>query len=727
MNRKERRRAAKAGERGGGTVGGGLGAAPPPAPQGPQHALQQIVAQGVELLRLGRGAEAEACFRRALAIAPEDPDALHFLGLAAHQRGAHGEAARLIERAIAGDGKVAAYHGNLGEVLRALGRPEAATAAYRRALALRPDMADARFGLGTALLEARSYEAAAAELAAALGANPGDADAQLNRGIALFALSRAEEAIAHYRRAIALRPDYGEAHLNLGIALKSQDALREAYRHLARAAELMPGLAEAHYQIGAVLAALERYDEAVQALAEAVRLAPGMVAAQLELGHVLRLHHRNAEAIAAYERAAALDPGSVEPINGIGLARLEEGDFEGARHRFAEALARAPQSADSLFNMGLSYQLQGRFDEAVAWHEKAIAAQPDHAGAHYNLVKSRTSAPGEDRSRELARVLAMPTLSLDQRSALNFALAKVHDDLGEHDAAFAAYRQGNELRKGKLPYSPENFTAYVDRVVAAFDASLFARKAAIGSESELPVFIVGMPRSGTTLVEQILASHPEVHGAGELDYVRQLVHELPQRLGGVPYPACIERLDAATARTLAESHLARLRGHSAAARRITDKMPNNFTRLGVIALLFPRARIVHCQRDPLDTCLSCYFQEFAHGQPFAYDLGHLGRYYRDYERLMAHWRRVLPNPLLEVPYEALVADQEGWSRRMVAHLGLDWDESCLAFHEKERLVRTASFWQVRQPIYASSIGRWRRYARHLGPLFDALGMAPPPA
>ena len=188
----------------------------------------------------------------------------------------------------------------------------------------------------------------------------------------------------------------------------------------------------------------------------------------------------------------------------------------------------------------------------------------------------------------------------------------------------------------------------------------------------------------------------------------------------------MRRLDAAAAKTIAEEHLERLASYAKAAARVTDKLPNNFLRLGLIALLFPRAPLIHCVRDPLDTCLSCYFQEFAHGQPFARDLDHLGRYYRDYQRLMAHWHKVLPSSILDVPYEGLVADQESWSRKLVAFLGLPWDERCLAFYEKERLVRTASFWQVRQPIYASSIGRWRHYAKHLGPLFHALGVAPPP-
>ncbi|MFI4986817.1 MAG: tetratricopeptide repeat protein [Alphaproteobacteria bacterium] len=721
MNRKERRRAVKeAGKAGAVPAPGGVRTSA--APLG----AAALVAQATRLHQMSRLAEAAALYRQALALDPADPDAIHLLGLVAHQTGDNATAIGLLEKAIAIDGSSASYHSNLGEAYRALGRLEDAVRCHRRALAIRPDMADARFGLGTALLDMKSYAEAASELAAAVRLRPDDADARLNLGIALFEAGRAKEAIAQYEAARHLKPDFAEVHLNLGIVRRVTGEERAAYAALARAIELAPGIAEAHYQIGWVLANLERFDDAALALAEATRRGPEMAAAHLKLGEVLRLLHRTEEAIAAYERAAVLQPALPEALLGIGLAHLEAGDFDAARRKLAAALALAPDSADAHFDMGLSYQLQGRFEEAVGWHEKAITLKPDHASAHYHLATDRKSGPSPVRRREIERVLALPTLSDEQRSSLNFALAKIHDDAGDYDAAFHAYKTANDLKASKLSFRPEDFTAYMDRLVAVFDAALFAEKAGLGSASELPVYIVGMPRSGTTLVEQILASHPEVFGAGELDYMRQIVHALAARLeAGGKYPECLRALDGATARAITDEHLASLAAHAPTASRIIDKLPNNFARLGLIALLFPRARLLHCVRDPLDTCLSCYFQEFAHGQPFTWSLEHLGRYYRDYARLMAHWRAVLPSVILDVPYEALVADQEGWSRRLVDFLGLAWDERCLAFYEKERLVRTASLWQVRQPIYASSVGRWRHYAKHLGPLFAALGMTPP--
>ncbi len=721
MNRKERRRTAKLGPKG----------ATAPLQPASRHGHQPLLAQAIRLHQAGRLAEAEALYREVLATAPGEPEALHFLGLIAHQRGEPQKAVELIERAIAGAGGIAAYHSNLGEAYRALGRGEEAIRCYRRALALTPDLWAARFGLGTALLDAKSYRESAAEFAAVLAADLADVEAHLNLGNALVELERVEEAIDHYQRALALKPDYAEAHLNLGLAQKGKGETRAALASLARAVELAPQLAEAHFQLGVMLAALERHDDARRALEAALALRPDMADALFELGDVLRIQHKAEEAIACFERALALEPAALAPLLGIGNARLDQGRFEEARVWFGKAIERDPKAADAHFHIGISLQQQGRFEEAFVWHQKAVGLEPDHAAAHYHLAMNRKHESRDDQLRQIERALDLPKLSADQRIALSFALAKIHDDMGDYDAAFRHYRAGNDLKKASSLYQADATTAYVDRVIATFGAEFFARMDRADSQSELPVFIVGMPRSGTTLVEQILASHPQVHGAGELDYMRQITQLLPERLapdligGQQPFPECAAKIDASLAERIAEEHLQHLRGHSAAALRITDKTPNNFLRLGLIVLLFPKARIIHCQRDPLDTCLSCYFLRFGQGQAFAYDLIDLGRYYRDCARLMEHWRQVLPSPILDVPYEALVTDQEGWSRKLIGFLGLDWDDRCLAFYRNERQVKTASFWQVRQPVYASSVGRWRRYAKHLGPLFAALGIAAP--
>jgi hypothetical protein len=313
-----------------------------------------------------------------------------------------------------------------------------------------------------------------------------------------------------------------------------------------------------------------------------------------------------------------------------------------------------------------------------------------------------------------------------ERSLFCFTLAGEHARAGHTDEAFAAYRQAYELRRGLLQDRGQAFDAarhraYVDRLIAAFDPAYFRRAAGWGSDSELPVFVVGMPRSGSTLVEQILASHPQVFGAGELGELPRLTARLAKAAGSAdPQRTPLPLPDEATARQLAAALLGQLTRLGGGATRVVAKTLENFLLLGVIATLFPRARVIHCRRDPLDVALSCYFQNFQ-SLDFTWSLDDIAAYYREYERLMAHWHRVLPLPIHEVCYEDLVRRQEEVSRALLAHCGLDWDERCLAFFENRRAVRTASTLQVRKPISTQSIGRWQRYRAHLGPLLSALG------
>jgi hypothetical protein len=296
-------------------------------------------------------------------------------------------------------------------------------------------------------------------------------------------------------------------------------------------------------------------------------------------------------------------------------------------------------------------------------------------------------------------------------------LAKRYDD------AFRHLADANRLCDAESGASSQAHIDHIDRLISVFTADLLRRQTLTDQQSEVPIFIVGMPRSGTSLVEQIIASHPQVFGAGEVGYMQAISRNLnSQAVPPARYPDCLPFLSAEQLRNASAWYLARLTERAGDAVRITDKLPSSYLRLGLIALLFPRARIIHCHRDPLDTCLSCFFQNFGRNQPLCADLRKLGTVYRQYERLMAHWRRVLHIPTLEVRYEDLVKNQEPESRRLIDFCGLPWDDRCLAFHRTQRAVNTASFWQVRQPIYISSIGRWRHYERHLTPLKEALGL-----
>ena len=484
-----------------------------------------------------------------------------------------------------------------------------------------------------------------------------------------------------------------DARSNLGAVLMRQGHLPEALAHLREAVRIGPGHAQVHNDLGAALLARGEFAAAAAHLREAIRLRPNFPSAFSNLGLTLRDLDQIGEAEQCFREAVRLDPTYTIGRNSL-AANLE---------------------------------MQGRMPEAIAEFRECLRFDPKNPSALAGL--SRLAAEGygelsEDEARAVAELAANTALPIDDRIRLHFALASTFDTAGAYADAFGQGRKGNELRReldrrGAMTYDPAAHTRYIDHLIGAFSPAYFDRVRGFGSDSELPVFIVGMMRSGTTLAEQILASHPQVYGAGELPDIGWLADALPGRFGG-EYPECVARLDEPTVREMAEKHLHRLRNMGGPADRVADKMPANFLRLGLIATLFPKARIIHCRRDAADTCLSCYFQNFASPNPFTTDLRHLGHYYREYERLMSHWTAVLPVPVFELRYEELTADQEGVSRRLVEFCGMEWDDRCLRFSDTKRAVRTASALQVRKPMYGSSVGRWKRYEPFLGPLLEEL-------
>lgn len=356
-------------------------------------------------------------------------------------------------------------------------------------------------------------------------------------------------------------------------------------------------------------------------------------------------------------------------------------------------------------------------------YSRALELNPELSIACLNLARSRRFSP-EDRTniRRIESVLEHVQLTDEAAVHVHFALGKIYDDCELFDEAFKHYEAGNRLKRRTLSFNRGDYLAQVSGIVSTFDRDYFERRKDGGDASERPIFIVGMARSGTSLVEQIIASHPEAHGGGELLCLPEMVVGLQGRLSSsAPFPACAELMDGASAGALAEEYLEHLRGLCAAAPRVTDKLSANFLYLGLIAVMLPRARVVHCRREGMDVCLSNYIQLFAYGHYYSYDLGDVAAYYRGYEHLMGHWREVLPLRMHEVHYEKLVADQEGESRKLIEFCGLPWDESCLVYYESRRTVRTASHWQVRQPIYQHSTQRWKHYEKYLGQLKADLG------
>ena len=550
---------------------------------------------------------------------------------------------------------------------------------------------------------------------------PAHAGALHGLGLVAYMRRRYAEAIERFRQAIQIDATNPQYHSNLGEALRRSGHPKEALAAFHRSQILMPEFLKAHLGMGNCLRDLGRFEEAIARFRLALAINPNFAEAYHYLGVTLLERDKAAAAISLLRKAVALRPEYVEAQISLANALERQGPSEEALEIYLRILERDPNNTAAHNNAGNILRSLGRIDEAVSHYRQALAVDPDHASAYYNLSHAGKGAGGE----ELVRMEAMledPKLPVERRTNLHFALGKIYDDLGEYEKAFAHSRKGNELDTRGVPFNATAHSAFVERLMAVFSGEFFAARKGFGSESDVPVLVLGMPRSGTTLVEQCLASHPEVYGAGELDLIGRIITSQPQfrgEAGGYPESAVL--IDAATACELGEAYVSQLRVLGRESRRVVDKMPGNFLNLGFIALTLPNARIVHCRRHPLDVCLSCYFQHFTSVMPFSRDFASLGHYYRDYVRLMAHWHRILPTKILDVRYEEMVGDQEGVSRRIVEFCGLEWDDACLDFHKTVRPVKTASSWQVRQPVYTTSVDRWRNYEKFIGELEESLG------
>lgn len=659
-----------------------------PSP-GPPSAEPGADAQGLVSTALeaqGRGAleEAAVLFGRALELQPRDFDALHGLGCVRLQQGRFDQASALLGAAVEAAPSSALARTNLGTALGAAGDLAAALQNYDKALELEPDQRSALKGRGFVLKQLGRHAEAVAAYDQALRFEP---DPQLfnDRAEVLLRLGRAQEALASAQAALLRRPKFVPTLVNCATALRSLGRLPEACESFSRALELQPANLHALYGRADVLRRLQQPAAALADLNAALAVAPKNAEVLNHRATLLKELGRDQEALADYDAAIAARPGYAEAYN----------------------------------NQGVLLREIGRIAEAGQAIETSIRLSPDRVRAYYDLttvLRVEAGEPAVAALQEMAR--HREALAAQDRIELSFALAKVYSDLGDHESAFTWLLEGNSLKRAEVRYDEAAHLAAFARAHEVYTPALMRSLAGQGHRSDVPVFIIGMPRSGTSLVEQVLASHPKVFGAGEIHLLDDAITRLT---AGTDRPI---QLSAAALRSLGESYLSSIRVLAPDAARIVDKSIDNAPLAGLIHLALPDARIVHLRRDPLDTCVSCFSQLFEEGPGYAYDLGELGRRHRAHDAVMAHWKDVLPSEtLLQVQYETLVSDFEGEARRIVAHCGLEWDPACLDFHLAARSVRTASASQVRRPIYRSSVGSWQVYRERLGPLMDALGQA----
>lgn len=618
---------------------------------------------------------------------------MYLLGVLRHQQGDDREALPCLEAASAMQPGNLAILMDLGVVHRRVRDFAKALASYDRVLAGEPDHLGALNNRANVLMETGRPAEALESYDKVLALRPDLPEALNNRGNALMRLGRLEEAVGSYDQAIAVRPDFAQVFKNRGYALLDLERPDKALASFDRALALHPDDAGVHNGRGTALRDLGHLDDALKCHDRAVALRCDDARFHTDRAAVLKDLKRPAEALASYDRAIALKPEDAGAYNDKAVVLNDLGRFEAAKRAIETAIRLAP---------GVP-----RFYNHLA-----------------ECVRFKAGDPSLQAMETLARDAS--SLSVDDRIQLYFALGKALADIGDHDRAIRHWLDGNALRRSQLDYDNAADIDLIDRTRVAFDTAAMRSNAGCGDPSAVPLFILGMPRSGTTLVEQILASHPAVFGAGETGDLGAAVRAI-SGASGAPYsPEALSRLSGVALRRFGETLVNRMVGAAPSAGRVTDKTPENFRFVGLLHLALPNARIIHMRRNPVDTCLSCFSRLFVgNALHYTYDLAELGRFYRAYESLMAHWREVLPpGVMLEVAYEEVVADLEAQTRRILAHCGLEWDPRCLDFHKTERPVHTSSRTQVRQPIYSTAVERSRAYEPFLAPLLAEVGSPP---
>jgi tetratricopeptide (TPR) repeat protein len=628
-----------------------------------------------ELESRGQLGDAVTSYQKVLAQEPSNIDALLQLGRILLQQGQFEPSEKALRRVVSLRPQHVIGQSLLGMVLARIGRGGEAVVCFERALAAEPRSELVLLHYADTLGTLGRHAETIAAFDKALAVNPNNLVAWNNRGLALEALGRDVEAAESFGRALALRPGTPEIHFSLGNALYRLERYEDAAEHYRRTTAAWPAFARAHANLGNALAKLERWDEALQSLNQAASLksdvSPGDQA-QLHVAIANALQHlqREQDSLPSIDKALELDPGN------------------------ADIVAR---KAHTLF-------LLGRLENARELAEWAVGLEGNWIPAYVTLAQIKRFIADDPAIAKMETLLADAGAHADKDVAnLHFAVGKAYDDIGKYDLAFPHFAAGNQIKRRTTDYDEAREFHDKTQIEELFTPEMMKDKAGQGESSDQPIFIIGMPRSGTTLVEQIVASHPLVFGAGEQNAFSTSTTADEIRKVGLDY-------------------LARMNRIVPNGKRFTDKMPYNYDYAGLIHLALPNAKIVHVRRNPLDSCLSIFSTNFEKPPKYAHDLGELGRYYRRYEQLMAHWRRVLSEDvMIEVRYEDVVDDIEGQARRMIAFCGLHWDDACLAFHKRAGTVRTASAYQVRQALYRRSMERWRNYEKHLGPLIEALG------
>jgi tetratricopeptide (TPR) repeat protein len=684
------------------------------------------VAKGLQFK--GLVAEAERMYRDLLVTQPDSVGALEGLGVLLYQQGRAEEAAGLFARGVAIDPQSGRFHANLGEALRMIRRFDQALHHLRKAVALGPTDVQVWNSLGLLSFDVRRYPAALHAYREAIRLRPRFVHAYINLANTLQAMGRPAEATDELRAALRIEPNNPLALINLVsmlIDMRDPRLLAEAETAARRAVTLAPRLPRALAALAAVLRLQGKLDEAAE-LDHRARTDGSNASSQRPAEQPVASGQSPAESAAVPKAESPSEESRAESEYLRGLANMTECRFDQAEDCLREAIRLDPGLARAWVALATVQAERGQIEQSCQSARTSLLIRPDQADAYWRVANNLLGDLPDAEVEAMEKLLPDQSLSNDDRALLHFGLAAVMDRRGHYARAAALVDVANiQQSAGKftrgLAYDPAQNSELVDRIIATFTPELIARGAGWGVADTRPVFVVGFPRSGTTLTEQVLASHPKVKGAGEPNDLQRLFQALPEIVGE---PACkpfdaIQLLRPDTTKVAAARYLEMLDAFSSAGIvRVVDKMPENINHLGLIAWLFPNAKVIICRRDPRDIAISCWQTGFR-SCPWNNDPDHIARRLADFQRVLAHWERAQPLPCLELIYEDMVADLEQHAQRLIEFVGLEWDPVCLEFYSNPRTVRTPSLAQVRQPIHARSAGRWRNYEPYMRPLFEA--------
>jgi tetratricopeptide (TPR) repeat protein len=679
-----------------------------------------LMTLGKALQLQGKRDKALDCYKKVLKQNPDHANAYYRSGRVLYEKKEY-EAARVsfenATRSMPNHAKAWHY---LAHAMYDLDRIDESEKLYHKALDLKPDHVPAYLDLIFVLNELHKTSEAHALCLDALDLAPGNADVLAILGYTLRESGHPEEAASSYRKAIAIHPDNADFHYRLGQILRELGQTESAAECLGKAIKLNPRKDRYPLALGGLYQATGNYKKALEYFQHTLRIKPDSTAAHTRKGKVMYMQGRHQEAIESFRQALRYKPDSSDINIGLAAALMALSKHEEASEHCMVALRLQPDNTEAAALAAQIAVRKGNVEEAYNLLQPLL----EQDTLSDNVIMSFANiSTGVGRIHESIRLLEQVLDKNSERPAetlvkLHFSLGKLYDSEGTYDKAFHHFQQGNALKQAS--FDARQHMMETDAFIAQHTWKFMAGLPHASIRSERPIFIIGMPRSGTTLVEQILSSHPDVYGAGELTNIGEIAESLPAILETQKrFPQCLSLITTAHLDKLAMSYLDTLEKLSPDAKRVTDKMLG-FMYLGLIDILFPAARVIHCVRDPMDTCLSGYFQDFSRSHPYAYDLHNLGAYYRGYQKVMHNWKNILHLPIMEVKYEDMVANQEAVSRKLIEFCGLEWDDRCLEFYKNERFVGTASYDQVRRPMYNTSSGRWKNYEQVLDPLKDAL-------